>query len=377
MNKLIYFQNGLSMGLFIVGSLFLFLRAEKKRERTILSAALLVWAIDYSLRLANSLFNGIPIVRNVFFTPIHLIEGAFLIQVLVPYVIEVVRPGWVNGKRLFYIVLPCIGLSVFYYGMLWLLKEPVVKLRGFDDLAVYLGQFNVWFRFILAAMVFGYLFLLYRISMSCRFCYVSRHNDNEASVKWIDRFWPCCFTSGILCVTLTFCFTLFKSDRIWDSIFQMVIDFVFICTCYKELFYENARRVVCLACEDGNMQQHKNEKNFTDSLPGYIRIVEAWMQNAQPYLRKDLKLMDVTDILSLNRTYLSRVFNEGFGCPFIQYIQNYRIEKAKELLLDQPSFTIKDVANACGFTSVSTFHTAFVKKTGLPPSLFRKQELRN
>lgn len=375
MDKLIFYQNGLSLGLFIVGSIFLFLRSEKIRERIILASVMLLWAGNYSIRLVYYLLTNTSLYHNVFFTPAILTVKVFLLLSLIPYVIEMVHPGWVNTKRLVYLTLPWIGVSVFYYGMLWLQDQPIDRLHSFAHLMARLRYFNVWFRFILLALFFGYLFLFSCFCIRYRYFYNRWCNDYEAAFDRTDRSWLRYFAGGMLCATLFFCGKLFNHERIWDLAYQVTVNFVFVFVLYKELFRKKINQSPFLYyTADGQVVLPDYDTRFADNLPGFAQTVDNWMNTTHPYLRKDFKLMDVTDILPLNRTYLSRVFNEGIGCSFNQYIRHRRIEKAKDILLNQPSLTMKEVAGACGFTSVSAFNAAFVKETGLPPSLYRRQD---
>lgn len=78
---------------------------------------------------------------------------------------------------------------------------------------------------------------------------------------------------------------------------------------------------------DNVEQQEKsmNETVFLVKLPEYKTKVQQWMEETKPYLRKDFKLMDVAGVLPLNRTYLSQIFNEGWGESFSDVVRSYRI----------------------------------------------------
>jgi AraC-like DNA-binding protein len=58
---------------------------------------------------------------------------------------------------------------------------------------------------------------------------------------------------------------------------------------------------------------------------------------------------------------------------FYEFINNYRIKEAKEILKTDKEQTISDVFLAVGFNSKSVFNTFFKKNTGMTPSEFRKQ----
>lgn len=116
-----------------------------------------------------------------------------------------------------------------------------------------------------------------------------------------------------------------------------------------------------------------DETVFHTQLPEYKAKIEAWMEETKPYLRKDFKLMDVAAVLPLNRTYLSQIFNEGWGASFSCVVRDYRIRDAEKLLLAHPDFTVNQIASLCGFTSASVLHRAFVQCHDMTPKQYREK----
>lgn len=128
---------------------------------------------------------------------------------------------------------------------------------------------------------------------------------------------------------------------------------------------------------DDAEQQEKsmNETVFLVKLPEYKTKVQQWMEETKPYLRKDFKLMDVAGVLPLNRTYLSQIFNEGWGESFSDVVRSYRIHYAEELLRNHPGLTVNQVALKSGFTSPSALHRTFAQyHDGITPKQYREKE---
>jgi LacI family transcriptional regulator len=69
-------------------------------------------------------------------------------------------------------------------------------------------------------------------------------------------------------------------------------------------------------------------------------------------------------------------FRRVTGRSPLEEIQSVRIAKAKNLLLDV-SYDIGAVANYCGYATISTFSKFFKSETGIPPSKWRKDNIRN
>ncbi|NRF91971.1 helix-turn-helix transcriptional regulator [Paenibacillus frigoriresistens] len=86
----------------------------------------------------------------------------------------------------------------------------------------------------------------------------------------------------------------------------------------------------------------------------------------------DITLELVADKLNISSGYLSTYFKDKTGINFIDYLNNLRIRKAKEMLL-QPGSRIQDVARKAGYQNMNSFNRMFKKFSGVTPSEFRKQ----
>lgn len=67
------------------------------------------------------------------------------------------------------------------------------------------------------------------------------------------------------------------------------------------------------------------------------------------------------------------IFTENIGMSPKQFQINIRLEKAGELLADTNK-SCTEIASFCGFSTSAQFSKMFVKKYGLPPSKFRKEQ---
>ncbi|MFX0560747.1 helix-turn-helix domain-containing protein [Tepidibacillus infernus] len=74
----------------------------------------------------------------------------------------------------------------------------------------------------------------------------------------------------------------------------------------------------------------------------------------------------------MNPTYLSRKFTEELEMNYIDYLNHYRIEKAKQILIQYPDKPIAWIADEVGFSSQHHFNHMFRKWTNRTPSQYRK-----
>lgn len=85
-----------------------------------------------------------------------------------------------------------------------------------------------------------------------------------------------------------------------------------------------------------------------------------------------LTLGELADLLQITPQYLCQLFKQVLSCRPFQYIQNFRINKSKSLLLEDSTRAVADIAQNCGFENISYFNQLFRKVTGMSPTGFRQ-----
>jgi len=96
------------------------------------------------------------------------------------------------------------------------------------------------------------------------------------------------------------------------------------------------------------------------------------LETKQLFLEPDLSLQKLAQEINTKPNYLSQTINTIHNCNFREYINTYRINYAKKMLINT-ALKIEAVAYESGFNTISTFNIAFKKETGLTPSQFRKK----
>ena len=104
------------------------------------------------------------------------------------------------------------------------------------------------------------------------------------------------------------------------------------------------------------------------------RICEL-MDGQQLYLQQGLKVSDIASILDTNNRYISECIRAEKGIPFTLFINEYRLEHAKHLLLEYPNKKISTVAIESGFSNDKALTRCFKDLTGLTPTDWKIQSL--
>jgi AraC-like DNA-binding protein len=97
------------------------------------------------------------------------------------------------------------------------------------------------------------------------------------------------------------------------------------------------------------------------------------METEKFYLKQDLSIHDFAKEINTSPRLISTCINKSFGFNFNEWVNNYRVDKALEILKDKNSdlLSIEGVGSDSGFKSRSAMYIAFKKKTGETPGYFR------
>lgn len=120
------------------------------------------------------------------------------------------------------------------------------------------------------------------------------------------------------------------------------------------------------------------------AVTSYFALLETTVtENATLFLIKDyisknysdsnLSIKDISDHVHLSSSYLCTVFKTETGQTLNQYLTNFRMEKAKQLLAD-PRNKINEIAARVGYGDQNYFGKTFKKVVGLSPSEYREKE---
>jgi AraC-like DNA-binding protein/membrane protein YdbS with pleckstrin-like domain len=101
--------------------------------------------------------------------------------------------------------------------------------------------------------------------------------------------------------------------------------------------------------------------------------VEAYIGAQQPYLRRGYTIANMSAELGVPLYQLSAFINQQYGQSFNEFINGYRVQYIKDVLLKEPDaeqYTLEALGKKAGFNSRSTFIAAVKKQTGQTPSAF-------
>ena len=119
----------------------------------------------------------------------------------------------------------------------------------------------------------------------------------------------------------------------------------------------------CIAAEeppdpDENPQSVSTyKKRVLDEIIGYIHV----------NYKEDLKLKQIGADFHMNSAYLGKLFQEGTGMKFHDYVNRYRINRAIEYMTVKDPFIMSEVSEAVGYRDMTYFYRCFRKIMGISP----------
>ncbi len=115
-------------------------------------------------------------------------------------------------------------------------------------------------------------------------------------------------------------------------------------------------------------------KSLNSKLLYQISNLQEYMKDKEPYLDSSLTIQKLANQMDIPFRELSILINHHLGQHFFDFINEYRIKKAVELLENPANgkLTILEIIYDVGYNSKSPFNSAFKKHTGMTPTEYRK-----
>ncbi len=239
-------------------------------------------------------------------------------------------------------------------------------------------------------LVFNYLsvfqFLFFMIVSNYR---VIRYNqmqisqDEKPDFLWLEKILKTVF---VLCVLMYIPITISSSLLLYVILVPVASIILFIYLMLNAitspvllsdnviLNYDTGNNISNKDVKSENISQLVNNKQSrVDSLTVNLDdILHKYFVDKKLYLKKDINIQYVAEICDMHVKTISLFINETYNKNFTEYVNNYRILEAKQLLKDSKyqKYSFDVIADTVGFTSRSTFYNAFKKFNNTTPKQY-------
>lgn len=335
-NQIIFFFSALGAFNGFILSLYFAVIAEKKKFSNYFLALLLLML---SIRILKSVFFYFnPQLSNIF---IHIglsaciLIGPFLYLYLKMYTTK----NKVNWK---------INVIPFLVGITILgIVYPYVEHRAVWKKWIVEGIYIQWFIYILLSFKFVRP-IIEKIKA-------------KKNLKNID-FWLLNVYFGVTLIWSAYKIGKYTSYIVGALSFSFVLYLIVLLVIFK------SNKATTFFQEKERYKNRRIDKEILEKIEKVLpKIVDDEL-----FLNPNITLDEMAKKINIPKHTLSQYLNEKLEKSFSIYINEYRVEKAKEFLQTRNNYTIENIGYESGFNSKSTFFTIFKKFTGQTPSEYQK-----
>lgn len=363
--SLILTYAGIAQGLFVV--LLLHNKTVRKSRANLFLSLLL---ISLSFSIAHILFAGA--VMNHFSADVYTLGDPtfFLIAPLLwLYTKELIGERVALSKSLIIHLLPFLVI-IFLSLTLKSINPDFVFMQFLNQ---HQRLINVFFWISVLAQFSTYQFSIRKKWIAYQeFIKQEVSNKEDVDISWV-RF----FLIVFLLINLFFFFGLFTAIHLdyaaWQpKITALIFSLAVFALSYKGILQKELFQKVEAVPEEIIEPLSNTSPSKLDE--GLIGKLLNYMTDKKPYLDSELTLTSLAKDLNISRSQLSLSINERIGDNFYDFINKYRVEEVKRLMIDPQvkNYNLLGIALEAGFKSKSTFNLIFKRFTGLTPTEYRK-----
>lgn len=122
------------------------------------------------------------------------------------------------------------------------------------------------------------------------------------------------------------------------------------------------------------MIQYAKNKNLQEKPEPALHYVRSAIAFIDLKYCEPILVQHIAQHCGVDRAYLSKIFKHATGCTLQEYLIQFRIKKAKQLLKDT-DLSVQYVSYSVGYNDPFTFSKVFKKQTGFSPSEWRKEQI--
>jgi AraC-like DNA-binding protein len=356
---------------FLLGFMFIFSKKHRSFSNKLLGLFLIIFLFGAIADLIPFDYIGNYDIGDLFATP----EVKWLFPVLfLHYVLEKIGRTAHLKKFLvgnYIIAFGLISISVINLMVFLIFRKSITDLLGFDSVnTVYMAQQYCAFLVTVSALIIA-------VFETLKYRNIAKNEYSDSTMLAISWLWQ--FILILVPVILLWGAELIRillgglgqSDIVtfaWGFIALFIYFVSFKAFIHQDLFDESKQKIT----KKENSSLNREEIKTGDDKKSCESIKEA-MENGQYFLNHDLTIHEFAKAINKSPRLISNCINQSFGFNFNEWVNNYRVEKALEILKDKNNdhLSIEGVGSDSGFKSRSAMYIAFKKKTGETPGYFR------
>lgn len=352
----------------VAQAVFLFFILWRKKENSFankfLSITMLVFAVDLLAGVAflSGYIKNVPWILGInnslpyLYGPLIYLYVIFLIH----------KRETFEFKNLIhfvpFILVQIYGICFFYFespeyqlGLLDFTKEPQWHIKLVGMLIPFVGVF----------------YMALTVDKTIKFN--KQIKNSLSSIEDIDLSWLLYLVFGTVIIWLIVLLSYFVGFMFGDQLQANLMIYISISIFLYTLAIKSYKQPEIKIIEEENGTYKKS--GLSDEKAGeYLKTLVETMEKDQPYLDPKLSLNQLAEKIGISSHNLSEIINTKQNQNFYDFINAYRVEEVKKLILldKEGKYNLLAHGFEAGFSSKSAYYSAFKKITGMTPAQFRK-----
>jgi AraC-like DNA-binding protein len=371
------FLNSISLITIFIMLLFAFflltVNTKNKLSNRLFASFLMVTAFDLSSFFTDTYFE-----TNLNFEIFRMTISLLIMPIFYLYVKAVCHSDFRLKPKHLTLIIPFVITNLVFIPRFYL-ATTIERIYIYEH---FKQMLEIRFFYILGELQYIlYIILVFKVLKKYKEIYLENYtNTNNSSYKWLFQ-----MTVFFL---IAHCIVFFKSlirytdYNVFLNASNVIIGTIaLIISCWfvlkalnnPDLFkgVDSNMLLVNEAVVSTEKESFQTPKSV--EIASQIELVEKYVLENEPYLEPSLTIQELSKQVNIPVRDLSILINHHINQHFFDFINEYRIQKAMQILKNpsKSKLTILEILYEVGFNSKSSFNTAFKKHTNQTPTEFR------
>ncbi|MEL6669778.1 MAG: helix-turn-helix transcriptional regulator, partial [Bacteroidota bacterium] len=221
----------------------------------------------------------------------------------------------------------------------------------------------------------SWLSIIYSIVVCAWTYFMLRQTSERNASNWLSRFWL--WTTGVISLWVVLFLMSDMADLDFFYLLWLAISILFFWVCLRgamQFKLAEERFEIRSIIDDQSAREKMPSEEPQKPNEDYFLQLEEMMSTNKQYRDPSLNREQVADQLGISSGYLSKLISAHTEGNFSSYVNQYRIEEVKRLLLSSEfeHYSLLAIGFEAGFNSKTTFNNTFKRLTGQTPRQFRQ-----